>query len=39
MAEGIFYKDNELYILFESSSDKYSLADPKIDKILKYKIK
>ena len=39
MAEGMFYKDGYLYILFESSSDKYSLADPKIDKILKYKIK
>ncbi len=38
MAEGIFYLDDYFYILFESSSDKYSLADPKIDKILKYKI-
>ena len=38
MAEGTFYKDGYLYILFESSADKYSLADPKIDKIIKYKI-
>ena len=38
MAEGIFYKDGYLYILYESSSDKYFLADPKQDKIIKYKI-
>ncbi len=38
MAEGMFYKDGYLYILFESSANKYSLADPKINKIIKYKI-
>ena len=38
MAEGMFYKDGYLYILFESSADKYSLADPKIGKVIKYKI-
>ena len=37
MIEGIFYKD-DLYMLFESSSDSYSLALPKIKKILKMKI-
>ena len=35
MAEEVFYKDNELYILFESSSDVYLPADPKIKRILK----
>ena len=39
MAEGLFSKDGYLYLLFESSSDKYSLAEPKVDKVLKYKIK
>ncbi len=39
MAEGMFYKDSNLYILFESSSDKYSLALPKINKIIKFDIK
>ena len=41
MAEGLFYKDNKLYILFESSSDTYFYAYPKIDKLLElntYKI-
>ena len=38
MAEGMFYRDGYLYILFESSADKYSLADPKINKIIKYKV-
>ena len=38
MIEGIFYKDDYLYMLFESSSDGYSLALPKIKKILKLKI-
>ena len=38
MIEGIFYKDDSLYMLFESSSDGYSLALPKIKKVLKYKI-
>ena len=36
MAEGFFEKDNELYILFESSADSYSLAFPKLRKIIKY---
>ena len=39
MAEGIFYKDDSLYILFESSANKYSLAIPKVDRIIKYKPK
>lgn len=38
MIEGIFYKDDYLYMLFESSSDGYSLALPKIKKVLKLKI-
>lgn len=38
MAEGIFYKDKELYILFENSSDKYFFAFPKIKKIIKISV-
>ena len=38
MAEGIFYKDNYLYILFENSSDTYQYAYPKLYSILKLKI-
>ena len=38
MAEGLFYKDNNLYILFESSSEKYFYAYPKMDKIIKINI-
>ncbi len=38
MAEGIFYKDGYIHILFENSSDKYFFAYPKINKIVKYKI-
>ena len=38
MSEGIFYKDNEIYICFESSATRYFYADPKIEKILKIKI-
>ena len=38
MAEGIFYKDNYLYILFENSSDTYKYAYPKLYNILKLKI-
>lgn len=38
MIEGIFYKDKELYMLFESSSSKYTFAIPKIKKILKIKL-
>ena len=38
MAEGIFYKDKSIYVLFESASTKYSLADPKIKKLIKYDI-
>lgn len=37
MAEGLFIKDNELYILFESSSNTYFYALPKIKKVIKYK--
>lgn len=35
MAEGLFYKDNSLYILFESNSSHYPLALPKVTKVLK----
>lgn len=38
MAEGIFNIDNDLYISFESGSDKYFFAIPKIKKVLKYKL-
>lgn len=38
MSEGLFYKNEGLYILFESGSDGYSLALPKVKKILKLKI-
>jgi len=38
MAEGMFYKDNYLYIMFESGSSKYWKAIPKIRNIIKYKI-
>ena len=37
MAEGLFYKDNYVYIMFESSSNAYSLAYPKINKLIKIK--
>ena len=39
MAEGLFNIENDLYILFESGSDNYSFAYPKITKIIKYTIK
>ena len=39
MAEGIFYKNDEIYIIFENSSDKYFYAYPKIKKIIKINIK
>ena len=38
MAEGFFYKDNNLYILFENSSDTYFYAYPKLNKIIKLNI-
>lgn len=38
MAEGIFYKDKELYILFENNSDKYFFAYPKVKKIIKISV-
>ena len=38
MSEGIFYKDGELFISFESSSNRYFYADPKINNIIKMKI-
>ena len=34
MAEGIFYKDNSLYIIFENSSNHYFFAYPKIKSIV-----
>ena len=39
MAEGLFYKDNNLYILFENSSNHYFYAYPKMKYVIKYKIK
>lgn len=38
MAEELFYKDNDLYILFENSSDTYFYAYPKIKNIMKINI-
>ena len=38
MSEGIFYKDNELYICFESNATRYFYADPKINNIIKIKV-
>lgn len=38
MIEGLFIKNNLLYILFENSSDTYFYAYPKIHKIIKYDI-
>ena len=37
MAEGIVYKDDKLYILFESSSSSYSIAYPRLDHVLSIK--
>ena len=39
MAEGLFYKEKYLYILFENSSDAYFYAYQKLAKIIKYKYK
>ena len=39
MAEGIFYDNGYVYILFENSSNKYFYADPKIRNVLKYKLR
>ena len=36
MAEGMFYKDKSLYILFESNSDKYKFAYPKVENVIKF---
>ena len=38
MAEELFYLDGEYYILFENSTDSYSLALPKMKNVIKYKI-
>ena len=38
MAEGMFNIGNDLYILFESSSNSYSLALPKLPKVIKFNI-
>ena len=38
MAEGIFYKDNKVYVLFESSAKKYTGAYPRIGKIMEFDI-
>lgn len=38
MAEGLFLKDNELFIVFESASDTYWEALPRLPKILKFNI-
>ena len=37
MAEGIFIKDDKLYIIFESAALKYNFVKPKINKILELK--
>ena len=34
MAEGMYYKNNKLHILFESSSDAYTPALPKMKKVI-----
>ena len=39
MSEGIFIKDEEVHILFESSSDSYKIVYPKINNIVKVKYK
>ena len=39
MAEEFFIKDEAYYILFESGSDRYVTAFPKIDKIIKIRFK
>jgi hypothetical protein len=39
MAEGLFYKDGYIYIIFENSSDNYEFTYRKIRKIIKYKVK
>ena len=39
MAEELFYLDGEYYILFESSTDHYSMAYPKIQNVIQYKVK
>ena len=39
MAEGLFLKDKELYIVFESASDTYWEALPRLPKVLKFNIK
>ncbi len=39
MAEGIFYDNGYVYILFESNSSKYFYAEPKIRNVLKYKLR
>ena len=36
MAEGFYLKNNDLYILFESGSDTYWEAFPKLYKVLKF---
>ena len=39
MAEGMYYKDNKLNVLFESSTDAYLNAFPRIDKVIEYNYK
>lgn len=39
MAEELFYKDGKVYILFESSSDVYINAFPKMKKVIELNIK
>lgn len=39
MAEGLFLKDKESYIVFESASDTYWEALPRLPKVLKFNIK
>lgn len=39
MAEGLFYKDNNFYILYESNSYKYWMAVPKVKNLVKLEYK
>ena len=38
MAEGLFLKDDQPYIVFESASDTYWEALPRLPKVLKFNI-
>ena len=38
MAEGVFYRKDEFYVLFESGANTYFYADPKMDKVIKFRL-